>query len=240
VYSHRSGGDRHAATFLCTHLASRGYAVAALDHSETFVPELLRRGEETDAARDARARAAMAQRLLDLSFLIDTMLERGAFGPVDPARIGAVGHSFGGWTVLAAPDTDPRIAAIVAHAPAGGKPTPPGTLPAEVRYAWTRPIPTLFIVAENDAALPLDPMRELFARAPEPKRLVVLPDTDHLHFVDDVEQHHEALRAALAAGEFGFIAAAMRPMRELAHPAGVHAEICALTEAHFDGTLAFS
>src|SRR5262249_48911074 len=34
IFSHHSGGHRRSATFLCTHLASHGYAVAALDHSE--------------------------------------------------------------------------------------------------------------------------------------------------------------------------------------------------------------
>jgi predicted dienelactone hydrolase len=35
------------ATFLTTHLASHGYVVAALDHSEAFVPELRRPPDET-------------------------------------------------------------------------------------------------------------------------------------------------------------------------------------------------
>lgn len=34
VFSHYSGGHRRSATFLCTHLASHGYVVAVLDHSE--------------------------------------------------------------------------------------------------------------------------------------------------------------------------------------------------------------
>jgi predicted dienelactone hydrolase len=45
LYSHRSGGHRRSATFLSTHLASHGYAVAALDHSEVVVPELARRSQ---------------------------------------------------------------------------------------------------------------------------------------------------------------------------------------------------
>jgi hypothetical protein len=78
---------------------------------------------------------------------------------------------------------------------------------------------------ETDAA------RDARARAAMAQRLL------DLHFVDDVEQRHEALRAALAAGEFDSLAAAMRPMRELAEPARVHAEICALTEGHFQDTI---
>src|SRR5262245_60549852 len=40
LFSHHSGGHRRAATFLHTHLASHGYVVAALDHSEVVDKEL--------------------------------------------------------------------------------------------------------------------------------------------------------------------------------------------------------
>src|SRR5258708_18494664 len=50
VFSHGSApGGRRMATFLCTHLASHGYLVAALDHSELIAPELSRRDGETAA-----------------------------------------------------------------------------------------------------------------------------------------------------------------------------------------------
>jgi hypothetical protein len=42
LFSHSSGGQRRSATFLCTHLSSHGYVVAALDHSEVVAPELAR------------------------------------------------------------------------------------------------------------------------------------------------------------------------------------------------------
>src|SRR3954471_11390179 len=41
VYSHHSGGHRRAATYLSGHLASHGYVVAALDHSEVVAAELV-------------------------------------------------------------------------------------------------------------------------------------------------------------------------------------------------------
>src|SRR5262245_1039954 len=43
LYSHHSGGNRRSVTFLCTHLSSHGYVVAALDHSEVVDPGLARR-----------------------------------------------------------------------------------------------------------------------------------------------------------------------------------------------------
>src|SRR5262249_9349045 len=42
IFSHASGAGRRSATFLCTHLASHGYVVAGLDHSEVAVAELAR------------------------------------------------------------------------------------------------------------------------------------------------------------------------------------------------------
>jgi predicted dienelactone hydrolase len=47
LYSHHSAGHRRAATFLCTHLASHGYVVAAPDHSQPVVAEPARRDAET-------------------------------------------------------------------------------------------------------------------------------------------------------------------------------------------------
>src|SRR6266849_2624361 len=52
VYSHGSASwRRRMSTYLCTHLSSHGYVVAALDHSETFAAELARRDGETEAQK---------------------------------------------------------------------------------------------------------------------------------------------------------------------------------------------
>jgi len=239
AYSHRSGGNRRSATFLARHLASHGYVVAALDHSETFVPELARRDGEDADARAARIDAVMAARVPDLRFLLDTALARAPdAGPhVDAARIGLAGHSFGGWTALATLDVDDRARSIVVHAPAGGRPTPPGTIPGVVEYRWSHPIPSLFIVAEGDTSLPIATMHELFARAPEPKRMVVLPDTDHLHFGDDVATHHDALRAMFTEGPLAHLGTSMRPSAELMPGEEALRTVRGLTLAHFDATL---
>src|SRR5947207_1037046 len=54
AFSHGSGYHRRAATFLSTHLASHGYVVAAVDHSEIVAPELARKDGETAEQRAAR------------------------------------------------------------------------------------------------------------------------------------------------------------------------------------------
>src|SRR5688500_18878083 len=48
LFSHASGQGRNSATFLCHHLASHGYRVAAPDHSEMVVPELRRPERESE------------------------------------------------------------------------------------------------------------------------------------------------------------------------------------------------
>src|SRR5215472_993470 len=54
LFSHHSGGSRSASTFLTTHLASHGYLVAAMDHSEVVAPELLRKENETPEQKAQR------------------------------------------------------------------------------------------------------------------------------------------------------------------------------------------
>lgn len=151
VFSHYSGGHRRSATFLCTHLASRGYVVAALDHSEVVARELGSRDGETETERAMRIDAVVASRVPDVRFLLDYLL-----GPVaaaepahpagggqpagiglDAARVGLVGHSFGGWTALAAPEAEPRVRAVVAMGPGGSahlRPGPPHSRDGRPQY----------------------------------------------------------------------------------------------------------
>src|SRR2546421_2765578 len=71
IFSHSSGGNRLQSTFLCTHLSSHGYLVAALDHSEVVAAELARQRVESDEQRAARQKAWIANRVPDIRFLLD-------------------------------------------------------------------------------------------------------------------------------------------------------------------------
>jgi predicted dienelactone hydrolase len=235
VYSHHSGGDRRAASYLCTHLASHGYVVAALDHSEVVAPELALPADGTPQQRVEWAqRTWVPARVPDVRFLIDEMLANAAG---DRGRVGIVGHSFGGWTALAAPEHDTRIRAVVALAPAGSEPTPPGTIPVTLRFGWGREVPTMYLVAENDASLPLDGMHQLYARSPAPKRMLILHRADHLHFIDDVEHRHEAFRTTPLTGPAAEIQKRMRPITELCTGEQAHLFVRGLAVAHFDANL---
>jgi predicted dienelactone hydrolase len=235
VLSHSSGGNRKSATVLCSHLASHGYAVAAMNHSELVAAELAPGADETAQQRKARVDAVIASRVPDVRFLIDYVLAAGLH--VDQERIGLTGHSFGGWTVLAVPEWDTRVRSVVAMGPGGSSHPRPGILPLGLTFAWGRAVPVLYLAAEDDVPIPLDGVRELFDRTPGPRRMFVLRRADHQHFLDDVEGEHEALRAMTLPGDAAWIPAAMRPMSELCSGAQAHDFVRGLTLAHLDATL---
>jgi predicted dienelactone hydrolase len=228
LYSHHSRGNRRSATYLTTHLASHGYLVAALDHSEVVAPEIA-----------GNLEGFIANRVPDARFLLDYMLA-GAIpctARPDPDRIAIVGHSFGGWTALALPETDTRIQAVVALAPGGASSPKPGIIPATLSFNWPRPPATLYIVAEDDVLTPIAGMHELYSRTPGPKQMVVLPRADHLHFLDNVEQAHEELRAASLPPEASWISREMRPIAELCTGEEAHRQIQSHTLAHLNAAL---
>jgi predicted dienelactone hydrolase len=238
VYSHGSGLHRRSASFLCTHLAGHGYVVAAIDHSEVSAPELAPREGETDAERMARIEGIIAGRVPDVRFLLDRLLRGGVAGiELDPLRVGLVGYSFGGWTVLATAEVETRVRSVVAMGPGGGSNPRPGILPVTLSLAWGCDIPTIYLAAENDVLIPLDGVIELFGRTPGPKRLFILHRADHQHFLDGVEEMHEGLRAMPLPGDSAWIPAAMRPISELASGEQAHLFTRGLTLAHLDSTL---
>lgn len=171
IFSHHSGGHRRKATFLGTHLASHGYAVAALDHSEVIAPEL----SDPSAERSARLKAIISSRVPDVRFLLNHLLGTGVTGlQFDPERVEVARHSFCGWTALAVPEVEPRVGAVVALGPGGGGRPKPGILPLTLAFGWDHEVPALYLAAADDTRTPLDGICEMFGRAPEPKRMFVL------------------------------------------------------------------
>lgn len=236
VFSHFSGGHRRSSSFLCTHLASHGYVVAAMNHSEVVAPELARREGETKAERAARIEAIIASRVPDVRFLLDHLVGRANL-VIDAERIGLAGHSFGGWTALATPEVEPRVRSVVAMAPGGASRPRPGILPLSLTFEWGRDVPTLYLAGELDVSIPLEGVYELFDRTPGSKRMFVLRRADHQHFMDDVEVAHEAVRAASFPGDAAWIPAAMLPITELASGQQAHTFVRGLAIAHFDASL---
>lgn len=200
VFSHGFGGDRRQTTHLCTHWASHGYAVVAMDHVGNTTGDLMQLGMGGERP-DPRQLVAgfIADRPSDASFVLDCALRGDAGVEIDPERVGMAGHSFGGWTTLATTARNERVRAALPLAPAGGRtplapPGPANVMADALSLEWSRPVPTLYLVAELDTLLPLDGMRELLARTPAPARGVVLKNADHFHFCDRVEQVHDMFR----------------------------------------------
>jgi dienelactone hydrolase len=239
LFSHHSGGNRRSSSFLCRHLASHGYAVAAMDHSEVVAAQLARPDREDDAQRAARIAAIVASRVPDLQFLLDHLLTgpNAAGIALDANRVGLVGHSFGGWTVLATPEVEPRAGAVIALAPGGSEQPRPGILRLNLTFDWPREVPVLYLTGELDTPIPPEHVAELYRRTPSPKRMIVLRRADHQHFLDDVEVAHEAVRTATFPGEAAWIPAATLPITELSSGAQAHTFTRGLTLAHLDATL---
>jgi predicted dienelactone hydrolase len=91
VLSHGTGGSAQSLAWLATALAARGYVVAAVNHP----------GNNALEPYTVEGFVLWWKRAQDLSVLIDAMLADTQFGPrLDPARIGAIGFSLGGYTVI--------------------------------------------------------------------------------------------------------------------------------------------
>ena len=197
AYSHASGGHKRQSSFLCAHLASHGFVVAAVDHTGNTAADFAARAERiaagevlTSEESEARLRRIIADRVPDLRFLLDEILGRAPSlltDRIDEERIGLIGWSFGGWAVLATPEVDDRIGALLALAPAGNSKPLPGIIPATLTFEWSRDVPTLFLVAERDRFIPLPGEYELFERTPSRKRMFVLREADHQHFADRID-----------------------------------------------------
>jgi dienelactone hydrolase len=227
LFAHTSAGHRRQSSFLCTHLASHGYVVAAADHAGNTFADLVSRAAAgavlTEEERDARLQRIIAERVPDLRCLLDALLS-GAAGEVsdqiDGQRIGLIGWSFGGWAVLATPEADDRAGAVVALAPGGSSNPLPGIIPATLTFAWRRAVPTLYLVAERDRFTPLPGMEELFERTRSSKQMFILRHADHDHFGDHIEvelcpqQHAHLFTRGLALAHMD---AALKGVRAAQH-----------------------
>lgn len=91
VLSHGYGGSWRNLSWLAAELVEQGYIVAAPDHPGT-----------TTFNRDKDQAAQLWERPHDLSRVIDALSKDNTLaGQVEPKRIAAIGHSLGGWSVVA-------------------------------------------------------------------------------------------------------------------------------------------
>ena len=196
IVSHGYPGSRVLMTHLTENLASKGYVVVAIDHTEST---------HGDAVGFS---STLLNRTLDIHFVLNEMARRAAAdsegflaGMVDAERTAIIGYSMGGYGALnaagagfsqAAVDLwwgvpggklarlqdgnpeylallDPRIRAIVALAPWGG-----------IYDFWDDAgiagleVPALFIVGEQDQTAPFDGVKWLFDNAVNSDRYMLM------------------------------------------------------------------
>ncbi len=104
IISHGFASDRNSFAYLAEHLASHGFAVAVPEHIDSNADKVKRIFAGFDAPVEADS---FANRPLDLKYLLDKIEERYQSDPqwqgkLDLTEVGAIGQSFGGYTVLAA------------------------------------------------------------------------------------------------------------------------------------------
>jgi len=102
LLSHGFGGTASDLAWLGTALAAHGFIAVAVNHP----------GNNALEAYTVEGYSLMWLRAVDLGAVIDAVLNDKIFGNrIDPARIGAAGHSLGGYTVVAAAGgiTDPAL-----------------------------------------------------------------------------------------------------------------------------------
>ena len=245
VFSHGYGGERRQSTFFYTHLASHGYAVAAMDHVGNTTIDMVSGQSTGDVEFMNRF---IQSRPVDASFVIDQMLAGAAELEIDADRVGMSGHSFGGWTTLKTVETDTRIKAILPLAPAGGRAgDDENPLPSALSFDWQRTVPAFYIVSDLDSILPLIGMQDLYQRNPEPKITVVLENADHFHFNDNVEATQDGFKLVIEAANadadeetkkaVGEMLSPMKPSTELVPGSHAYTLINGLGLAHFDAHL---
>jgi predicted dienelactone hydrolase len=102
VISHGIASDRSSFAYLAEHLASHGFAVAVLEHPGSNAERVRR--YLTGLAGPLEA-VEFVNRPLDIKFLLDELERREKLDPdlqgqINFQQVGAMGHSFGGYTVL--------------------------------------------------------------------------------------------------------------------------------------------
>lgn len=183
LFSHGTFDEPWSSSFLTAHLASHGFVVIAPSHPGNTAHDCPPPCDPTTFAARAALLDSGLNRPADVISALDQTLASVADpilgGLVDPSRLGALGHSFGGWTSMLVGARDARFRAIAPIA----APVLPGTL----EIAETVGAPTLLLAGEKDTLTRLDQERQLslaLTRGGGPHWLVVINGAGHLAFSD--------------------------------------------------------
>ncbi len=186
VFSHGLAGYRLQSTFLTTHLASWGFVVASVEHPYRNLTAVF--GDLGPLV--AGLGSPESPDVVQLIGAIDEVeaAATASTGPlagltVETTRVGAVGHSAGGFAAYGAAATDPRIATYVALAsPVGGSFT--ASTPTTAPAVPPPDKPSLLIAGSADAIAPLARIQAAYDNLPAPKAFAVIDGVTHLGFMD--------------------------------------------------------
>jgi predicted dienelactone hydrolase len=202
LFSHGLGGSRENYEYLGRHWAGCGFVAVHVQHAGS--DEAVWKNAEPGQRMKSLVGATMSisntvNRPRDLSFAIDELTRANAdessplHGRLDLARIGAAGHSYGGFTVMAIAGqalgprqsremSDPRVKAVIQMS----APVPRGNRGAEAAY---RPITTpVFHMTGTKDDSPIGDTKAAQRRIPfdymtsSETCLLVLNDGDHMVF----------------------------------------------------------
>lgn len=191
-------------TALTEDLASRGYVVVAVDHTGDSVATVRPDGRVvpmsiSNSYSESTQRTAVATRVADVRFLIDTMrratstvmdadgrrLPNRLAESVDPTKLGVFGHSMGGAVAAEVSRIDPRVDAAVNVDGALRVGTPAAPI---VRAPSSRPVLHLVSSLHADSAdaqrLWWQPYLENARRSGGWTRVYRVADTGHATFTD--------------------------------------------------------
>lgn len=231
AFSHGNGGLREQSTFLTTQLASWGFAVIAPDHVGNTFFEMAGLDEQ---ARKSVHLESRENRPRDLETALHAALAGGTgFPELDGTRIGALGHSFGGWTAMKLSRRVPALRAVCGLAPVsepfvGRKAFEPGELP------FRSGIASLIVAGIDDVLVDLETsVRPLFDRLNAPVALLGVAGADHYHFCDGLELLHAAHLANPRANQHR----PTRALEELLPQERMHRLVCGVVTAFFRAAL---
>lgn len=182
VFSHCHECVRFSSFSIAERLASHGFAVAAVDHVGNTLYDA-QAGTGVPLSSEF-----LAVRATDVARVLDVLLDPGApelspelVGRFDPARVGAMGHSFGAVTTGRVLQDDDRVRAGVVIAAPVQNPLLPGVALAEIAE------PMLMMLAQEDNSIlevGNNLLRSNFEQANPPVWLVEFADAGHWSFSD--------------------------------------------------------
>jgi predicted dienelactone hydrolase len=199
VFSHGYTGCGLQSVAFTEELARHGYVVAAPDHRDALFchiatgPAERMQPEPSVFRPQAWTEASFADRRADIAAVIDALLQSPLFGPViDPQKIGAAGHSLGGYTVVGMAGgwpnwTDRRIRAVLAMSPY--------VMPFQVQHTLGGvKVPLMYQGGTLDIGITpfLTGARGAYANANPPAYLVVLKGAAHFAWVNCGSAHTTA------------------------------------------------